>query len=221
MKWKTTQTLLSSPLFGLAALVFISCGSKHNTDTAESETSEISNSSTESASVSKNLSYSINSIANEKIAEISISGEELIISLTSEKLFGILKKADKRKYFDQNDQLRYTVKYKQDGFKLNAQDESLRWKIKLFDDHLKISNNNEMAGSYRIGFSRSNKMKVKKDDLEVATLRVKEGDTFITIKDKYNLRNFGNSLALGILLIDSIPENEKIILCAELIKKSK
>lgn len=206
----------------LLVTVFIllnGCGGKN--EVVESEPENNPDSTTDPGPNATNLVYYMNTMNNEKLAEISNEGEQIIVSLNAYNLFGALKRADKRKYFNQNDELKYTVKYKEDGFKLNDKNETLLWKVKLYDDHIKISNNEEMTNSYRIGRSESNKIKLKKGDDEIAALRIKSGDAFLNVQEKYSLRNFGSSLALGVLLINDMPEEEKVMLCAELLKKGK
>ncbi|MEM6526573.1 MAG: hypothetical protein AAF693_22465 [Bacteroidota bacterium] len=219
MKLKLTKNTLFSSLLGLS-LLLQACGGGSETDTTEEVASEMPTPDSPAPSSTPKQFY-INTATHEKLAEISDEGDQLIVSLGTSNLFGITKRADKRKYVDQNDQLKYTVKYSENGLKLNDSNEELLWKLKLYDDHLKISNNNDMENSFRTGLSESEKVKVKKDDKEIGALRIRPNDAFTTIKDKYTVRNFGSSLALGILMIDEIPEEHKFILCAELLKQGK
>ncbi|MEO0555598.1 MAG: hypothetical protein AAF149_20505 [Bacteroidota bacterium] len=219
MKLKLTKNTLLSALIGLSLLIQ-ACGGGSEKDVSEEVIGETPTPNSQAISSAQKQFY-INTITNEKLAEISDEDEQLIVSLGASNLFGELKRTDKRKYVDQNDQLKYTVKYKEDGIKLNDGNEALLWKIKLYDDHIKISDNNEMENSFRIGLSESAKIKVKQNDEEVAALRLRSNDAFIAVKEKYTVHNFGNSLALGVLLIDEIPEAEKFMLCAELLKQGK
>ncbi|MEM6523944.1 MAG: hypothetical protein AAF693_09135 [Bacteroidota bacterium] len=219
MKLKLTKNTLFSTLIGLS-LLLQACGRGSETTTAEEVVSETPTPDSPAPSSAPKQFY-INTATNEKLAEISDEGDQLIVSLGTSNLFGELKRADKRKYVDQNDQLKYTVKYSDGGLKLNDGNEELLWKIKLYDDHFKISKDNDMDNSFRSGLSESAKIKVKKDDKEIGALRIRPNDAFTTIKDKYTVRNFGSSMALGILLIDEIPEEQKFILCAELLKQGK
>ncbi|MEM9859690.1 MAG: hypothetical protein AAF843_20220 [Bacteroidota bacterium] len=219
MKLKLTKNTLLSALIGLS-LLLQACGGSSEKGVSEEVVSETPTPDSQAISSPQKQFY-INTTTNEKLAEISDEGEQLIVSLGASNLFGILKRADKRKYVDQNDQLKYTVKYSDGSLKLNDGNEELLWKIKLYDDHLKVSNNNDMENSYRIGLSESNKLKVKKDDEEIGALRLRSNDAFITVKEKYSVRNFGSSMALGVLLIDEIPDEQKFMLCAELLKQGK
>ncbi|MEM7109859.1 MAG: hypothetical protein AAF519_16660 [Bacteroidota bacterium] len=219
MKLKLTKNTLFSALVGLS-LLLQACGGGSEKDTTEEVVNETPTPDSPAPSSAPKQFY-ISTLSNGKLAEISDEGDQLIVSLSTSNLFGIAKRADKRKYVDQNDQLKYTVKYSEDGLKLNDGNEELLWKIKLYDDHFKISKNNDMENSFRTGLSESNKLKVKRDDEEIGTLRLRSNDAFISVKDKYTVRNFGSSLALGILLIDEIPEEQKFVLCAELLKQGK
>ncbi|MEM8568158.1 MAG: hypothetical protein AAGF85_16975 [Bacteroidota bacterium] len=219
MKLKLTKNTLLSAVVGLS-LLLQACGGGSETDTTEEVVSETPTPDSPAPSSAPKQFY-INTTTNEKLAEISDEGELLVVSLGTSNLFGELKRADKRKYVDQNDQLKYTIKYSDGGLKLNDGNEELLWKIKLYDDHLKVSNNNEMENSFRIGLSESNKLKVKRDDEEIGALRLRSNDAFIIVKEKYSVRNFGSSMALGVLLIDEIPDEQKFMLCAELLKQGK
>ncbi|MEM9389799.1 MAG: hypothetical protein AAGA02_04955 [Bacteroidota bacterium] len=219
MKLKLTKNTLLSAVVGLS-LLLQTCGSGSEKDATEEVVSETPAQDNPAPSSAPKQFY-INTATNEKLAEISDEGDQLIVSLGTSNLFGIAKRADKRKYVDQNDQLKYTVKYSEDGLKLNDGNEQLLWKVKLYDDHLKVSNNNEMENSFRIGLSEFNKLKVKRDDEEIGAIRLRSNDAFIIVKEKYSVRNFGSSMALGVLLIDEIPDEQKFMLCAELLKQGK
>lgn len=216
MKSRRTKNTFLSGLLGL--LVFLnSCGSSSE----EKKTQAVATDATTPTTLPSKKAFYINTATNEALAEISDEGDQLVVSIGPVNLFGVLKKEDKRKYYNQNDQLRYTLKYKENDFKLNDQNEALLWKIKQYQDHIKISNNDDMNHSYRIGRPETNRIKVKRDNNDIAALRIKMDDPFTRIREKYTVRNFGNSLALGVLLIDEIPEEQKFVICAELLKKGK
>ena len=212
MKSMLIKITLRSVLAGLL-IILGGCG-----NTAEKGTTSRETTTTQVTPLAKKVFY-INTINNESLAELSEDGDQWVVSMATDNLFGILKKAEKRKYYTQNDQLRYTVKYQENDFKLNDQNEALLYKVKCYADHIKIAYNNEMDDSYRIGRSSADRIKLKRNDEEISTLRLKMDDAFTTIKDRYTVRNFGNSLALGVLMMDEIPEEHKFILCAELLKK--
>ncbi len=165
--------------------------------------------------------YYINNTNNESLAEISVEADQLIVSMATVDLFGIAKNDGKRKYFDQNDQMRFAVRYKGNDFKLRDQNEELLWKVKIEEDHVKIAHNEEMTDAYRISIPENHRIKVKTDDQVIGAIRVKADDPLTRIKEQYSVRNFGSSFALGVLLIEDIPDEQKFLICAELLKKQK
>ena len=207
------SALIKNTLFSiLLALCCLGCSSNSSKTTQEKATSV--SASTQEA----NSHFYINSATNENLAEIMINKNELIVETPDTDLFGVLK-GEKRKYYDRNDEYRYAVKYKNgESFKLRDQQEQLLWKVKLYDDKIKISRTEEMTDAYKINLSGS-KIKLKKDDTEIESIRFIPDEQTIRIKDQYAVRNFGNSLATGILLIEGMPAIERYIICAELLLK--
>ncbi|MEL7006413.1 MAG: hypothetical protein AAFN93_27345 [Bacteroidota bacterium] len=211
---KRTRNILFNGLLSL--LILAACGKSPEQESVSTPTTEvISETATQQAK-----QYYINTVNNEKLAAISIEENQNYLSIADKQFFGLLKKADKRKYHDQNDQMQYAIKYSEDGFKLRDQNEELLWKIKI-DDKIKIANNEEMSDAYKISRSSESKIKLKKEEEEINAIRVKADSPLVTINDKYSVHSFGNSLALGILLIEEIPDEQKFILCAELLKQGK
>lgn len=166
-------------------------------------------------------SYYITNSENVSLAEITGGGSELTINTQTGTLFGIMKSEDKRKYYDQNDQFRYAVKFKDDAFKLRNEKEELIWKVKLKDGKIKIANNEEMTGAYEIHRYDDGRIKLKQNDNEIGVIRYEPDVPRIDVQGKYFLRNFGGSYAPGILLIPGMGEVEKYIICAELAVKGK
>lgn len=214
MKLTITKSILLNGL--LCLFVLVGCG---KTTEQESASSTVPETVSEPA-VSSPAQYYINTIDNEKLGEISFQGEKILLSTTGTQFFGVLKKTGKRKYYDQDDQMQYAVKYSDDGFKLRDSNENLLWKIKI-DDKIKIANNEEMTDAYKISRTNEGKIKLKKDEEEVDAIRVSADSPSTTINGKYSVHSFGNSLALGILLIDELSDEQKIVLCAEILNQQK
>jgi len=163
----------------------------------------------------------INNGRNEMLASVALEGDESIVNIKQKYYFGELKSQEKRKYYDDKDQIAYTVKYSEGGFKLRNSKEQLLWKVKVEQDYLKIADNEEMKGYYRIAWTATNVIKIKKEEKELVSLRLKADGYTINIEDRYILNNLSNSLSAGVLWIDQIPEVERLFICAELIRLSK
>lgn len=209
------QSILSFSISLIFILALQSCGGGGAPDTIPA-----SNSTSSTPVKKSNSSYYINSGTNEGLAELIMEGSNIIVRGAAGDLFGELK-GDKRKYYTQSNEFRNAVKFKEGSFKLRDENEELLWKVKLYDDKIKISNSEEMTNSYSIRFSDSNKLKVKQEDNEIASLRMVSDDPFVKVGDKYVVRNFNQSLALGVLLIDEIKEDHKFLLAAEILKMGR
>lgn len=214
MKLIHTKSILFNGL--LILLIISGCGKSPEKEPVSSPETDIVS---EIATTAKRQYY-INTLNNEKLADISYEANQILVSTANTQFFGVQKREDKRKYYDQNDKMKYAVKYSDDGFKLRDENEELLWKIKI-DDKIKIANNEEMTDAYKISRSDESKIKLKKDEEEVGAIRVSADSPFTTVKDKYSVHNFENSLALGILLIEEIPNEQKFMICAEILKQQK
>ncbi len=218
MKLKTISNYLVS-LILLLAFILASCDGNDSNQSQESiqeaseETDKIKNTAPQY--------FYINSGDNKALSEIIDEQNVLALHGENHELIGELKGV-KRKYYDANDQHIYSVKFKPDGsFKLRDADEKMKWKVKLDADKIKVSNNEEMENAYKIQIYDNGKLKVKREEEELEAIRFSLSETNLKLKDKYVVRNFGSSTALGILLIDDIPEVEKYIICAELLKAKR
>ncbi|UII30433.1 hypothetical protein LVD17_19255 [Fulvivirga ulvae] len=212
------KTTLFKFSFIITLLALWSCsggGSRHENEQV-SETPAVQS---ETATAAK--SYYITSSENVSLAEITGSGGELTIITQTGTLFGVMKSEDKRKYYDQNDQFRYAVKFKDDAFKLRNANEELIWKVKIKDGKIKIANNEEMTGAYEIHRYDDGRIKLKQNDNEISAIRYEQGAPRVEVQGKYFLRNFADSYAPGVLLIPEIGEVEKFIICAELAVQGK
>ena len=174
---------------------------------------------TETAPVPR--SYYITDSNNVSLAEITSNGSDLTINTGEGTLFGVVKSEDKRKYYDQNDEFRYAVKYKEDGFKLRDKNEELIWKVKIKDGKIKIADNEEMTGAFEIHRYDDGRIKLKQNENELSAIRFESGASRLEVQGKYFLRNFSGSYAPGVLLIPGMEELEKFIICAELVVQDK
>lgn len=115
-------------------------------------------------------------------------------------------KSDKKKFYDNSNNVVYEIKYKPDGFKLRTESSKLLWKIKLYDDKIKISDNEENLNPYEIKIINNKEAKLLKDDIKIARL------TFDDAKNNY-------SPSLLVNKISEIPEDQKRIIIDELVLK--
>jgi len=165
--------------------------------------------------------YYISNDRNEAVAEISIDGEAINIKVGQETLYGDWK-SGKRKYYDHKNQLKYSVKIGDGGgFKIRNHNETLAWKVKWKGGKTKIADNEEMDNAYAITTKDGNRIKVKQHEQEVGVVRFAPNDQQAKVGDKLVTVNFGESHALGILLIEQIPDKARHLICAELLKAGR
>lgn len=211
---------LSSLFFVLLALICIHCGGK-STEQSQTQIKETPShqphASTEAKIPVKN--FYIDDVNNAAVAEIAIDAQETVISSHGTTLFGIQKREDKRKYYDQNDAFRYAIKYKGDDFKLRDSTEQLLWKVKIKEGKIKIANNEEMEHPYEIK-KYEGRIKLEKDGSEIQAIRYEKEATQLTA-DKYVIRNFNSSFAPGVFLIPDMSDLEKTLISAELARRNQ
>lgn len=163
-------------------------------------------------------SFSVSDTRNNNTAQVSIS-DNVVVSTSSGTLTGIVKK-DKRKYYTVSNEMKYAVKFSDDGFKLRNHNEQLLWKVKLYDDKIKLANNEEMTSAYEIKLRDQGKIKLERHESLITELRLNDSDESVTIEN-YEVRGVGISVAPALLLIRELGEMEKIILMAEIRAKGR
>ncbi|MEO1049340.1 MAG: hypothetical protein AAFX87_01850 [Bacteroidota bacterium] len=206
---------LSAKLFIVLISLNLACGG--GAPPEENDTEVAQETSAPSDTKPAQSYYYINSINNESLAEITIEGQSIMIKTPTGDLFSKLK-GDKRKYYDQSDALKYAVKLKgTESFKLRDGNEQLIWKVKVTADKIKVANNEEMTDAFEIKQNESGKIKLKRNDEELKAMRFDPNSAATKVGDRYNVRNFNGSLAMGVLLIDELGETEKYIICTELL----
>ena len=211
-----SNTLSKTWLLIILLVATFACSSERPAE----QTAGISTPAPKEEAYTQLVEYYITSLDNALVGKISFDGNEVKLSVEGEELWGIQNREDKRKYRNSSDQVTFVTKYSDSGFKLRDAQEELIWKVKLYDDYLKVSNNEEMENAFRVGFSDAGKLKVKKDGEEKYVARFDPKAPQYKIGNYY-LRNFKNSLASGMLLIDEIPFRERLILATEVLKAGK
>lgn len=108
-----------------------------------------------------------------------------------------------------------------DGFKLRRADGSLRWKVKVTDDKIKISDNEQNQNPFELKLREGDRIKVvapgdrRLGDVRGARVENAAGTVVYTIE------GHPGSAACGVLLLDSIPPEERAILLAELLSRGR
>lgn len=129
-------------------------------------------------------------------------------------------KSDKKKYFDNNKNVVYEIKYKPDGFKLRTASSKLLWKLKLYDDKVKISDNEENLNPYEIKLTGTYKAKLVKNDETLARtsydLESKKQSISSIIDAQPEFLQSSYSPSLLVNSISEIPKDQKQILINEL-----
>ncbi|MCS6795816.1 MAG: tetratricopeptide repeat protein [Raineya sp.] len=140
---------------------------------------------------------------NNETATFEFVGAEIIIRYDGTLIKGKTKTAEKNKYADAQGTGIAEVKVKDsDGFKVRTPDgQTLLWKIKLAGDKIKISDNEENRNPYEIK-RKENKMKITKNDTEIAELKGK------------------NKFSEAVMYLTEIPKPQRYIIVAELLMRN-
>lgn len=146
--------------------------------------------------------------------ETSINANHQIIT-------GRLSKNEKTKYYDPSGDVIAEIKYKETGFKLRKPDGALLWKIKVKDNKIKISNNAGNKNPYEIK-KKEGKYKIKRVEQELGKVTFDGNEVKIkTGKGVFQLTSNVDSYAYGVLAIDEISVEHRLIIMAELLKGKK
>ena len=106
-------------------------------------------------------------------------------------------KPDKKKYYNNADDVVYEVKYKPDSFKLRTASSELIWKVKLYDAKIKISDNEENLNPFEIKKLENGEAKLEKNEETIA-------------------RGLAASASDLVFQISTMPKEQQEILVAEL-----
>lgn len=151
----------------------------------------------------------------EELGSIRAEGTTQYLSLNGTSLTGVLKGV-KRKY-QRNNQVVAEVKSSDaEAFKLRNPDGSLRWKIKLYEDRVKISDNEENLNPYQIRTSEG-KFKLKDAEGQEIGRIVQEGEQVLITSEQHQfMLKAPYRMSYGVLLIPEMPQQDQLILLAEL-----
>lgn len=213
MKLNIIKNICLSTIFGL---VLFSCG---NSSTGNSETysnKPTTTPATQASSPTSAFLY-ISDSGNIQLAEIVLEpGGSCRINTKNGTFFGE-KKGDKLKYYDQQNNFRYEIKYKESSFKIRDQNSSLLWKIKTYDNKIKLSNNEEMENPIEIKLKNDQKIVVSKNGAEVQTIRIDPSKSPLNISNQYfSNGSFKNNYHAAIMNLTELSSDEKYMLISEL-----
>ena len=201
------------------------CKSREQKDNAVTEKTEVVENKSETTETTREVVSSAAVVeiksGNDVVASLRPGGQEVEISFGGSTLKGHLK-GEKCKY-ELDGKLVAEVKYSDDGFKVRTPEGNLLWKIKIYDDKIKISDNEENNNPFEIRESNSEKIKVKREDREVATARLDGNKIEIESNDESLKFSVGGTLlqkAYAVAAIREIPERERWIIMHELLKKN-
>lgn len=202
-------------LSALMVLFLFSCGG-NSTGGGDSYSSTPVTSAAKASAQSASFLY-ISDINNVQLAELILeSGGNNKINTKNGTFFGE-KKGDKLKYYDQQDNFRYEVKYKESSFKLRDRNSALLWKVKTYDNKIKLSNNEEMENPIEIKLKNDQKIVVYKNGAEDQTIRIDLSKSPLNISNQYYSNgSFKNIYHAAILNLSELNTDEKYMLIAEL-----
>ncbi len=215
-------------LFSLFSLLFLSilaaCGSgssEADNDPVSQAPDPVPATTESSASAPSSRLVAIQSDSGEEIISLDLGSNETIIKYDqgNQILSGRMTKADKAKYYNQQGDFVAEVKYKDDAFKLRDAESELLWKIKLKPDKIKISDNEENENPYEIKENEAGKFKLKYLDKTLGEAKLKDGKITVKGTATYIIPAAKNEAAYTTLLLKDIPEEHRLIIMAELLKR--
>lgn len=204
----------------------VACGSKNN------NTKQYNNNTHSSTQTGDNTPASDHTTPNNPPLEIKFNDKafgiinswnenETSISANRQIITGRLSKNDKTKYYDPSGDVIAEIKYKETGFKLRKPDGTLLWKIKIKDNKIKISDNAENKNPYEIK-KKEGKYKIKRMEQEQGKVTFDGNKVKIkTGQGVFQLTSNADSYAYGVLAIDEISVEHRLIIMAELLKGKK
>ena len=111
------------------------------------------------------------------------------------------------------------------GFKVEDPAGKLVWKVKFADDKIKIADNEQMSGAWSIKLHADHDKVLDPKDAEIGEVKMNKDSGKIKIKehdkDRFVVETGHFSSGYGVLLMKSIPEQQRNILAAELLMHGK
>lgn len=152
-----------------------------------------------------------------ELAKIAIDGGNVTIALGGSTIEG--KPDGSKRRYTQGGSLVAVVKSDGDKVKLKDDAGKLLWKIKLSDDKIKISDNEENANAYAIK-PKDDGFKVKRDETDIGKVKLYPDEKRIKVKAADDSEKFAGkgdgSAAWAVLLLDDVPEPQRMVIAAEI-----
>lgn len=158
----------------------------------------------------------IRTVDNTDLASIAVTDEEIHVASGGSPMFGVRAREDKRKYYDGNDRLKYSVKYKKNSIKLKDRESVLLWKVKFNENGIKIADNELMENSFVLRTQEGSGITLKRNGEKIRTARVFRDGVTTRLGEQFIVEGIADTYALGVLLIEDLPPLEQCILIAEL-----
>lgn len=152
-----------------------------------------------------------------ELAQVTIDAGRVTIRLGGATIEGE-PKGQKRRYQRGG---AFVAEVKADGDKVKLRDErgQLLWKIKIGDDKIKISDNEENENAFEIK-RKDDGFKVVRGETELGKVKRYPDDGRIKVKGPDERERFAGKgsggAAFAVLLLDDIPEPQRMIVAAEL-----
>ncbi len=229
---RSTSTILLS-----MSLVLFACGGGAEDDEVPTYggTGEAPSTSPAAESPAANTEAAADAITikradGEKIATVSIDGDRVSIAVLdrAEKLdlVGKIKDSGKRKY-ESGGSVVAEVKPSDSGFKVRTPDGALLWKVKISDDKIKISDNEENRDPWVLSGKHENRVKILDPrENEIGAVKFYPDRNRVEVKDASNAELFKSntdreSAAYGVLMMSSIPLQERYIILSEILVRGR
>lgn len=155
--------------------------------------------------------------------EAFFEGKDISLFVPNSSLLGE-DKGEKRKYYGPGGELVFEVKQSDDDkFKLRNPDGSLRWKVKIYDDKVKVADNEEMEPAYEVKVYEEGRVKLKMGDEELAEWRPASlAAEYLPLNDSVGVTGLNaDGRVRGVLLLNVLSPEEKLIIAAELFARLK
>ena len=157
---------------------------------------------------------------------ITFDGDAVDIAYGGQRLRGETRDSGKRKYTVDGGAVSYEIKPNEEGgFKLRTAGGKLLWKVKVTADKVKISNNEENENPFELKVRDGNRVKVvAPGDKELGNVRFDGAK--VDVEDaagqtRFTIASAKPAGAYGVLLLDAIPQQERVILIAELLSRGR